>query len=277
MLTAWGNYRACNHGPTDYYDDSYWATWKSWTTSVAVMNPADPGEVDGVAGGTSSITAAYSDYAYSYNGVDCNGSLTGHQGSSTANVVWVTLSLRTSGTLSSDDFATPTMTSILGTSNLHTLMDTDGYWVTPVEVVGNVVPSTYTANIIIRRQLLGVYVYDNCTLVSSQGPRDDTSLYPLYDWDPQSGGSAGKVYDTDEPGIKPQSGDTVNHVYHYRANFYQYAQTTINGVVRTVSSNLNWCARVSYLKTSGGSQLSTTISGDNIAGTGTTKTSCNLQ
>jgi hypothetical protein len=86
LITAWGNYRACNHGPTDYYDDSYWATWKSWTTSVAVMNPADPGEVDGVAVGTSSITATYFDYVYSYNGVDCNGSLTGHQGSATATV-----------------------------------------------------------------------------------------------------------------------------------------------------------------------------------------------
>jgi len=73
------------------------------------------------------------------------------------------------------------------------------------------------------------------------------------------------------------SSDTVNHVYHYRANFYQYAEATINGVVRTVSSNLSTFARVSYLKTSGGSQLSTTISGDNIAGTGTTPTSCDLK
>jgi hypothetical protein len=92
LLTAWGNYRACNHGPTDYYYDSDRAAWKSWTTSVAVMNPADPGEVDGVAGGTSSITATYFDYVYSYNGVDCNGSLTGHQGSSTATVVALSIS-----------------------------------------------------------------------------------------------------------------------------------------------------------------------------------------
>lgn len=86
LITAWGNYRACNHGPTDYQDDSLGATWKSWTTSVAVMNAADPGEVDGVAGGTSSITATYSDYVYSYNGVSCNGSLTPHQGAASANV-----------------------------------------------------------------------------------------------------------------------------------------------------------------------------------------------
>jgi hypothetical protein len=86
LITAWGNYRACNHGPTDYYDDSDWAAWKSWTTSVAVMNPADPGEVDGVAGGTSSITATYSDYVYTYNGVYCNGSLSPHQGAAAANV-----------------------------------------------------------------------------------------------------------------------------------------------------------------------------------------------
>lgn len=157
-------------------------------------------------------------------------------------------------------------------------MDTSGYWVTPVEVVGYVTPSTYTGAIKIRRQLLGVYVYDNCTLIKSVGPKDDTTQSSfLYDDDPQSGGSAGKVYDTDTPGIQPLSSDTVNDVYHYRANFYQYAEATINGVTETVSGNLNWFSRVSYLKTSSGSQLSTSISGDNIAGTGSTKTSCDLK
>jgi hypothetical protein len=275
-----GRYQSCNGSSTYYYDLTSFSDWTSNNTPVIAMDGSIHYRADGIAGGTANVTGSFTDCSMYDTNPDfscpCISAPT-YSGGSAGDVVWVTLSLKTSGTLASDDFAASTMTNLLGTNNLHTLMDTNGYWVTPVEVVGHVAPSTYTGNIIIRRQLLGVYVYDNCTLVQSQGPGDDTSQYPLYDWDPQSGGSAGKVYDTDEPGILPQSSNTVNHVYHFRANFYEYAQTTINGVVKTVSSNLNWFARVSYLKTSSGSQLSTTISGDNIAGTGTTKTSCNLQ
>jgi len=80
LLGAMGNYQACNHGPIDYIDDSFWATWTSGTTGVAVMNSGTHGEVDGVAAGTSTITVRFSDYVYTYNGVYCNGSLSPHQG-----------------------------------------------------------------------------------------------------------------------------------------------------------------------------------------------------
>ncbi|HKS95907.1 MAG TPA: hypothetical protein VJV74_07200, partial [Terriglobia bacterium] len=78
LLTANGAYQACNHGPIDYINDGYWATWTSGSTGIAVMNSGSYGEVDGVAVGTSTITVRYSDYVYTYNGVSCNGSLTPH-------------------------------------------------------------------------------------------------------------------------------------------------------------------------------------------------------
>ena len=80
LLTATGAYQACNHGPIDYIDDGYWATWTSGSTGIAVMNSGSYGEVDGVATGTSTITVRYSDYVYTYNGVTCNGSSTPHLG-----------------------------------------------------------------------------------------------------------------------------------------------------------------------------------------------------
>jgi hypothetical protein len=86
LLTANGAYQACNHGPIDYFDDGYWATWTSGTTSVAVMNSGSHGEVDGVAAGTSSITVRYADYVYTYNGEYCDGNLSQHQGGAAANV-----------------------------------------------------------------------------------------------------------------------------------------------------------------------------------------------
>jgi hypothetical protein len=48
--------------------------------------PAACGEVDGVAAGTSGITASFSDYVYTYNGNSCPGTLRPHQGSGGANV-----------------------------------------------------------------------------------------------------------------------------------------------------------------------------------------------
>ena len=262
-----------------YSDETNFSSWTSSYPSIATVNNSNhKGLATGVSGGTTTIIAQFTTtnyYYVPYSG--CHTQPVGGAGNKSCNVVWVTLSLRSAGTLSSDNSAAPVMSSILGTNDLYTLMDTDGFWVTPVEVVGYVAPSTFTGSITIHRQLLGLTVYDTCTLTQTRGPADDSSNFLLRDDDPQSGGSAGKVYDTDEPGIEPTSSDPVNHVFHFRANFYEYATTTINGATRTVSGNLNWFSRVSYLKTSNGSQLSNDIGGDNIAGTGTTKTSCDLR
>lgn len=102
LLTAMGAYQACNHGPIDYIDDSYSATWTSGTTGVAVMNPGTHGEVDGVAAGTSTITVRYADYVYTYNGVSCNGSPTPHQVYANAYVCDFTIQGAPSGTVCDD-------------------------------------------------------------------------------------------------------------------------------------------------------------------------------
>ena len=40
LLTANGAYQACNHGPIDYIDDGYWATWTSGSCQSSLeMSP----------------------------------------------------------------------------------------------------------------------------------------------------------------------------------------------------------------------------------------------
>jgi hypothetical protein len=77
-----------------------------------------------------------------------------------------------------------------------------------------------------------------------------TLRYALRDDDPQSDGSAGKVYDLDAPGWLQIPVD--GKVYRYRANFYAYA-TLPDGKTR-ISPYYNYYARVSCKGTVSGNQ-----------------------
>jgi hypothetical protein len=101
---------------------------------------------------------------------------------------------------------------------------------------------------------------------------DDTSLATFQDSNPQSGGSAGKVYDLDAPGKHPPSVD--GKTYRLRVNFSTYAAQP-DGTA--ISPSYNFYVRLSCTQTSSGYQLVNDVAGDNQIGPGTTKTSWNLQ
>jgi hypothetical protein len=121
--------------------------------------------------------------------------------------------------------------------------------------------------------LIGIHARPPC---DAQHPNcDDTSLPSYRDDDPQSGGSGGKVYDWDSPGTGNSSNAEVGHIRRKRSNYREWAELS-NGM--KVSGDLYWFSRVSVYKSqSSGDLLKTDISGDNIAGVGTTKTTWNLQ
>jgi hypothetical protein len=164
-----------------------------------------------------------------------------------------------------------------------------------VEIVGTVSPSNYAGTITLRRSMaasappgalyIGQEPYD--TPYFTQPPyrpanADDTSDPRLLDAAPQSctttngitSCSTGRVYDIDAPGIGLMSAD----IYRYRANFIEYAVLGNGGSTVTASTNFAWWARVSCTQDQNGTLLlSTDVSNDNKAGTGTTPISWDLQ
>jgi hypothetical protein len=87
---------------------------------------------------------------------------------------------------------------------------------------------------------------------------------------PQSGGSNGKVYDLDAPGVLP----AVSQVGRIRYNFAENAQLP-DGTY--VANEVDFYVRLSCNWGSAGNSFRTEVSGDNVLGLGTTKTSWNLQ
>ena len=188
-------------------------------------------------------------------------------------VVEVTLSLRTSGTISADNAAKNSYQQVLGTSNLGTLFGTDSQWSTGVEIVGQVKPSNFTGTIELVRFRNASKYYQGSTLTSEEGLIDDTSPLDFLDQDPQSGNSGGKIYDLDAPGFTITNPGPVGTIYRRRSNFREVA---IIGYSR-VSVDLNWYTRISIIKTSSGFDLSSGVTGDNQAGIGATALTWNLQ
>jgi len=195
---------------------------------------------------------------------------------SAAPTATVTLRASTGQVVSDDNAAKPAFLSKEGTINLGPIIGTG-----PVpgcfgalEAVGTITPSTYTGTVILHRRHVSDAAYTNSTNTGySTSPSDDTTDPAGRDDDPQSGGSAGKVYDLDAPG----TGSTAppgSNIYRYRGNFYEYAALP-DGTI--VSSSYNFYVRVSCTKTSSGYQFVNDVSGDNQIGPGTTPLTWNLQ
>ena len=186
-------------------------------------------------------------------------------------VVLVTPSLRNTGTVSMDNIGRNRYIEILRTDTLGTFT-VGGLWFTGVEIIGTVKPSNYQGLITIKRERIEFTFYQNMTLADSGGAMDDTtSDSNLRDDDPLSGGSMGKVYDLDAPAIVNPFGPILRR----RVNFRQWA--VIPGTEHRLSADLPWFARVSIRNTSSGYVLHTDIPGDNVAGTGATPLTWNLQ
>jgi hypothetical protein len=191
-------------------------------------------------------------------------------------VLLVTLTLRTSGSVSTDNSASSTYASLLGTTSLGAFMSSGtGNHIrrNGVEIVATASPSNYTGSITINREVVATKNYNDMTLTGSAGPFADTSDASLRDDDPLSGGSSGKVYDLDAPGIGSIASTPLNTILRRRTNFRQWA--TVGG--NRVSTDLTWFQRISIIKTSSGDQLNNDLSGDNTVGTGATNLTWNFQ
>jgi hypothetical protein len=134
---------------------------------------------------------------------------------------------------------------------------------------------SHTGTVVIHRLIIEArsYFSNNSTPYETLTNQDDTSLPAFRDDDPQSGGSAGKVYDLDAPGFSPD-GNPVGTVVRRRVNFVEY--TTVGGHALP-GSVLTWYLRQSIIKTSSGDQPLNDISGDNTVGSGSTVLTWNLQ
>jgi hypothetical protein len=187
----------------------------------------------------------------------------------------VTISQQTTGFVAMDNAAYDLYDVTFGTTALGVQAQVTSCFA-GMQFTGAVNPSTYTSNLTLKRNRLSyaTYIQGSTLSGSSNTSTDDTSTSNFRDDNPQSGGSNGKIYDVDGPGAS--GGTSSNGTYRFRANFSEYAVDS-NGI--TVSTApVNFFVRVSCSFDSGGNaHLVSDVPNDNQIGTGTTKTSWNLQ
>jgi hypothetical protein len=247
---------------------SAYGTWSTANTAIAKVDSR--GYHTGMAVGSTTTTGAgYLVYSANRN---CPQNIFTNQGGDT--VVSAVVTQRTSNTVSNDDAAKPNYQNAEGTTSLGPVFPpgTYGGCALGYETIGSISPTIYSGLVILHRWRIAKALYVNSSGSGSYGGQDDTSSTSLRDDDPQSGGSAGKVYDLDAPVIAPVSVD--GNTYRYRANFYAYAALP-DGT--QISPNYYFYVRQSCTKTSVGYRFVNDVSGDNQIGTGTTNLSWNLQ
>ena len=197
-------------------------------------------------------------------------------------VLWVTISIRTSGSISSDNSARSAIAAVQGSGpSLGTIRHTGStsalgaFWGNAVELVGTVAPKNFNEKIILDRARVNANYFfgTNNTLepTNSGGARSDTSNATLRDDDPRPNG---KIYDYDAPGLPSLPASTaVGTPRRQRFNARQFAM--YNG--KKASDDFFWFARITIVKTAGTDALGTDVPGDNTAGQGSTPLTWNLQ
>ena len=248
--------------------------WSSDHTNIATVSV---GLVSGVSSGSATATFTYYNapvgvgYICHSNNTGCPTSTFGP--SSPGSVVRVTISIRSSGSASLDNSARGAYNSVTGRYGLGNFVDTNGFCTIGYEGVGAVTPSGYTGTITLVRTKGGKdYKGSNGQTLdqSFANGTNDTSDPSLEDTDPQSGGSAGKVYDLDAPGRKP----ATSEIWRKRMNFFENAQLPDGTYVAT---EVPFYVRLSCVWHSGGNTFATDVTGDNVLNSGTTPTTWNLQ
>ncbi|MGH9508581.1 MAG: hypothetical protein ACRD2M_01475 [Terriglobales bacterium] len=215
--------------------------------------------------------------------VQIKASVSGRESGDSFSVVWVTLALRsaTGLTVTSDNERRLNYEGVWGHTNLGAFDSLADFGCkTGTETVGTVQPSNYTGLVVLRRTKLNYGVWDGSVLLATTGPNpvttpsDDTSNDAFRDDDPQSGGSAGKVYDLDTPGAQNVE---LDHTYRVRQNFSTYA--VLDSATNTVaaSDSLAWYSAVSCTLTENGPILNFDVANDNQANVGTVPLSWNVQ
>ncbi len=200
-------------------------------------------------------------------------------------VLNVSLSLRyaNTDTVSSDNAAKSTYQSAVGTFNLGGPRQRVGvpeFWGHGIEIVGTILPDDFDESLRLERVFNG-RIHGDQNQISNYLGCADTSDPSLLDQDPQSGGSGGKIYDLDMPGIGLGSNTGAGAKLRTRTNFTQWASITqMHGATSSsvrVSGNISWFQRLSIIKNSGpGTSVLSDVANDNIVGAGSTNLTWNL-
>lgn len=145
------------------------------------------------------------------------------------------------------------------------------------EFIGTVTPRDYRGMVLFQRVLLEERIYADQGLLISKTNQPDNSHPPVIDADPQSGGSGGKVYDLDAPGLNLTDDTGLPH--RWRMNFRQFAvlpsRPGSSEQNRVVSPDFLWFSRGACRRISGQHQFAP---GSDIRnGPGTTNITWNLQ
>jgi hypothetical protein len=207
--------------------------------------------------------------------------LSGSSASVTAPFVVLTLRTGTGLTASPDNAARGEYNTRMGSINLGTYFSTGEpvhMFRTGVEIMGSVMPPTYTGTIQFRRTIVKKRMYHDTDELPEYRKDNEPDDWDdaLQDQNPQSG-VAGMVYDLDAPGVGTAQNDPVGYIVRLRINFSEWAQLP-NGT--HVSGNLLWFSHLSVKRTGSTTEALQTqsgITGDNIAGTGNPPTTWNLQ
>ena len=167
-------------------------------------------------------------------------------------VLWVTLSMKHAGNLANDNSAKTVIETLLvppASSALGNILVVVGGIVPIVnqralnargtEFIGtlkpsNFVPSNFGGSIMLQRELAAtvgnvagrIFVGpppNGNTTSADQMAGNDTSDAVIRDDDPQSGGSAGKIYDYDSPGLSALWTTVPNRISRFRVNFKFWA------------------------------------------------------
>jgi hypothetical protein len=145
-----------------------------------------------------------------------------------------------------------------------------------VEFIGSISPKDFTGLVTLRRKIVSDATYKGSTLSEDSNPRSDDSFPELLDSDPQSGGSSGKVYDLDGPGIGIASNDPST--WRVRNNFVEYAVLGDRSSNYRASSDFKWYSSTSCAPdASGQPSFKFDVSNDNRIGTGVINTSWDLK
>ncbi|MGB7068600.1 MAG: hypothetical protein WBD22_03840, partial [Pyrinomonadaceae bacterium] len=200
-------------------------------------------------------------------------------------VVKATLSLKTSGIVSSDNQAETQINTQVGTTNLGGPALSTGAAAllmrNKIEIKATILPSDWDELPLLQRDRVENRGFIDQTLTARQVGCPDTSDLSLMDIDPQSGGSGGKTYDYDAPGIGTMSTDAIGTKRRQRVNFGQWLSIEQNHGAGTahvrLTDDITWFNRISVIKDASGTTiLINDVTGDNTFGAGTTSLTWDL-
>lgn len=195
-----------------------------------------------------------------------------------ATVISVSLTLRNTGTWSSDDTAaTTTVANFYGSSlGSHVVAPPSGpYCAQVVEYMGTVVPANYQGVIGLLRTK-NTAIFDNQTQYGSSSGNDNSS--PGYTVTIPT--AQGHIFDIDVPGQYPDATGVTTDIWRARQNYTEYA--TLDGVPAQGSSaivlaSINTFARTSCTGSTSSPSSGTDLPGDNTSGLGNTALTWNFQ